>query len=194
MRLIIKLLLGIFIGVLVGLVSPDFITRLIVTFKELFGQFLGYTIPLIIIFFIASGIASFGKHSGRMLGLTSLFAYLSTVCAGILAYAVARILIPALVGTSGNEAEQAAGFEPYFELTIEPIAGVMTALITAFVFGIGITRIKSPVLTSFFDEGKEIVEQLIWRVIIPILPFYIHPDPYRLKNDRKHGFLTHLLF
>lgn len=173
MRLIMKLALGIVLGILVGLIVPEFITRLIVTFKEIFGQFLEFTIPLIIIFFIVSGIASFGKHSGKMLGLTSLIAYSSTILAGVLAFIVALIFIPMLAGQSGGAAEEAAGFEPFFEFAIDPITGVMTALVAAFVFGIGITRLNSPTLKSFFDEGKEIVERMIWKVIIPILPFYI---------------------
>ncbi|MBP1971401.1 Na+/H+-dicarboxylate symporter [Virgibacillus natechei] len=173
MRLIMKLALGIVIGIVVGLIVPEFITRIIVTFKEIFGQFLEFTIPLIIIFFIVSGIASFGKQSGKMLGLTSLIAYSSTILAGILAFIVALIFIPMLAGQSGGAAEEAAGFEPFFEFTIDPITGVMTALVAAFVFGIGITRLNSPTLKSFFDEGKEIIERMIWKIIIPILPFYI---------------------
>src|SRR5699024_10055638 len=58
-------------------------------------------------------------------------------------------------------------------MTIDPLTGVMTALVAAFVFGIGITRTNSPTLKSFFDEGKEIIERMIWKIIIPILPFYI---------------------
>lgn len=173
MRLIVKLALGILSGIIIGLIAPEFLTRTIVTFKEIFGQFLGFTIPLIIIFFIASGIASFGKESGKMLGLTSAIAYTSTILAGTLAFIVALIVIPMLVGGGGGSAEEAAGFEPFFELTIDPIAGVMTALVAAFVFGIGMTRIESPTLHGFFDEGKEIIERLIWKIIIPILPFYI---------------------
>lgn len=173
MRLIGKLALGIALGISVGLVAPEVLTRIIVTFKDIFGQFLGFTIPFIIIFFITSGIASFGKHSGKMLGYTSAIAYISTILAGTLAFIVALIFIPMLASRSGGVAEEAAGFEPFFELTIDPITGVMTALVAAFVFGIGITRINSPVLKSFFDEGKEIIERMIWKIIIPILPFYI---------------------
>ncbi|WP_156856146.1 dicarboxylate/amino acid:cation symporter [Oceanobacillus sp. AG] len=173
MKLIVKLLVGIVAGILIGLVIPDFIVKIIVTFKELFGQFLGFAIPLIIIFYIASGIASFGKHSGKMLGITGGLAYISTILAGTLAFIVALFVIPKLVGNGGASAEEASGFEPIFELTIDPITGVMTALVLAFVFGIGITRVESPTLRSFFDEGKEIIELLIWKVIIPILPFYI---------------------
>ena len=173
MRLVVKLALGIVSGIIIGLIAPEFLTRVFVTFKEIFGQFLGFTIPLIIIFFIASGIASFGKESGKMLGLTSAIAYASTILAGTLAFLVALIVIPTLIGNGGGAAEEATGFEPFFELTIDPISGVMTALVAAFVFGIGITRIKSPTLHAFFDEGKEIIERLIWKIIIPILPFYI---------------------
>src|SRR5690625_1998207 len=172
MRLIGKLALGIVVGILVGLVAPDVLTKVIVTFKELFGQLLGFTIPLIIIFFIISGIASFGKESGKMLGLTSLVAYSSTILAGILAFIIALIVIPMITSTGGSAAE-AEAIEPIFDLEIDPIVGVMTALVTALVFGIGLTRVESPTLRSFFDEGKEIVERLIWGVIIPILPFYI---------------------
>ncbi|WP_373893636.1 dicarboxylate/amino acid:cation symporter [Virgibacillus sp. CBA3643] len=173
MRLIVKLALGIVLGIVVGLIVPEFITRVIVTFKDIFGQFLEFTIPLIIIFFIVSGIASFGKHSGKMLGLTSAIAYSSTILAGTLAFVVAIIFIPMLAGQSGGNAEEAPGFEPFFEFTIDPITGVMTALVAAFVFGIGITRLNSPTLKSFFDEGKEIIERMIWKIIIPVLPFYI---------------------
>ncbi len=108
-----------------------------------------------------------------MLGITGALAYTSTILAGTLAFIVALIVIPTLVGNGGGQAEETAGFEPIFELAIDPITGVMTALILAFVFGIGITRTKSPTLRAFFDEGKEIIERLIWKVIIPILPFYI---------------------
>ena len=173
MKLIGKLVIGIISGIIIGLIAPHILVRVIVTFKEIFGQFLGFTIPLIIIFFIASGIASFGKQSGKMLGLTGGLAYVSSVIAGTLAFIVAIFIIPNLVGNGGGSAEEAAGFEPLFELTIEPITGVMTALVLSFVFGIGVTRIKSPTLRSFFDEGKAIIEKLIWKIIIPILPFYI---------------------
>jgi len=171
-RLILKLALGIVLGIGVGLIAPELLVKIIVTFKTIFGEFLEFTIPLIIIFFIASGIASFGKHSGKMLGLTSAIAYSSSVFAGILAFIAALIFIPMFAGEGGH-AEEAPGIEPLFEMAIDPITGVMTALVAAFVFGIGITRINSPTLKAFFDEGKEIIERMIWKIIIPILPFYI---------------------
>lgn len=172
MRLIIKLALGIILGIVIGFIAPDFLTTIIVTFKTIFGEFIEFTIPLIIIFFIVSGLASFGKHSGKMLGWTSAVAYTSTVLAGTLAFFAALIFIP-MFGSEGGHAEEAEGFEPLFDMAIDPLTGVMTALVLAFVFGIGITRTNSETLKSFFDEGKAIIEKMIWKIIIPILPFYI---------------------
>lgn len=172
MRLIIKLALGIILGIVIGFIAPDFLITIIVTFKTIFGEFIEFTIPLIIIFFIVSGLASFGKHSGKMLGWTSAVAYTSTVLAGILAFSAAIIFIP-MFSSEGGHAEEADGLEPLFDMAIDPLTGVMTALVLAFVFGIGITRTNSQTLKSFFDEGKAIIEKMIWKIIIPILPFYI---------------------
>lgn len=173
MKLIAKLLTGIVVGIIIGLLVSEFVIRVIVTFKELFGQFIGFAVPLIIIFYIVSGIASFGEQSGRMLGITGGLAYSSTILAGTLSFIVALIVIPMFGARSGDGAEEASGFEPFFDLAIPPVVDVMTALVIAFVFGIGLTRIKSQTIRSFFDEGKEIIEGMIWKFIIPILPFYI---------------------
>src|SRR5699024_9261753 len=145
MRLIIKLVLGIIIDIGVGLIVPEFIIMTIVTFKSIFGEFLEFTIPLIIIFFIVREIAGFGIHSLKMIGLTSVIAYSFTILAGVLAFIAAFIFIPMFTG-GGGHAEEAAGFELFFVMTIDPLTGVMTALVAAFVFGIGITRTNSPTL------------------------------------------------
>lgn len=176
MKLIIKLILGIVLGTLLGLILPnESLIRLLVTFKDVFGQFLGFTIPLIIIFFIGSGIASFGQESGKMLGYTAFIAYISTIFAGFLAYFVATLVLPQIItsGLTNNLIKEAGSYQAFFSLEIAPITGVMTALVAAFVFGIGVTRTKSPTLKNVLDEGKDITEKLIWKIIIPILPFYI---------------------
>src|SRR5699024_9221020 len=69
------------------------------------------------------------------------------------------------------------------DLEIEPVTGVMTALVVAFVFGIGITRINSPTLLGVFDEGKEFIERMICKIIIPFLLFYISSIFAELSAD-----------
>ncbi|MBM7632526.1 dicarboxylate/amino acid:cation symporter [Geomicrobium sediminis] len=176
MKLILKLLLGVIGGIVVGLIAvslPSWVMDAIVTFQMIFGQFLGFIIPFVILFFITSGVASMGAGSGKTLGLTTGIAYTSSVLAGVFALVIALVVLPLFITESVPMVGEEAGFTPLFELEIDPALGVITALVMAFVFGIGIARTNSPTLKSFFDEGKNIIEKLLWKVVIPFLPFYI---------------------
>src|SRR5690554_7292723 len=107
MGLIIKLILGIVAGIVVGLFTPAWAIQLLLTFKELFGQLLFFTIPLLILFFITSGIAGLPQNSGRMLGRTLGIAYASTVVAGTVAFFVAAAVVPMLGDiTNGVRSEE----------------------------------------------------------------------------------------
>lgn len=172
MKLIAKLIAGIVAGILLGLTQIDWIVRLAVTVKDLFGGFIHFIVPFIILLFIASGISKLGKESGKLLGATVGTAYVSTLLAGILAFFVASFIMPLVVST-GTVPEEGEGIKGFLDLEIEPVMGVLTALICAFVFGIGMTRVKSDTLMKAFDEGREIIELTIAKVVLPILPFYI---------------------
>ena len=130
---------------------------------------------LIIIAFIAPGIAKLGKGSGRLLGLATGFAYLSTIVAGIIAYFAATTLLPGFIGkiSEGSVAEGPCCSEAFFELEMTPIMGVMSALLLAFVLGIGMASIGSKSLLTVFEEFNLLIEKVISFVIIPLLPFHI---------------------
>jgi hypothetical protein len=49
----------------------------------------------------------------------------------------------------------------------------MSALAAAFVFGIGISATQATDLRRVADQGRDIIDRLLARVIIPLLPFYI---------------------
>jgi Na+/H+-dicarboxylate symporter len=51
--------------------------------------------------------------------------------------------------------------------------GIVTALVMAFVFGIGVSKTGSEKIKAFLDEGRDIIELVIAAIIIPLLPFYI---------------------
>ncbi|MGK7297142.1 MAG: dicarboxylate/amino acid:cation symporter [Candidatus Wenzhouxiangella sp. M2_3B_020] len=174
MKLILKLIIGIAAGVVIGLVAPEWITRLLVTFKALFGQLLFFTVPLLILFYITAGIAGLPRESGRLLGRTLITAYLSTLLAGLLAFAIASLVVPLLAGTGGEAGEVSHGaLDPYIMLEIPPLLGIMSALATAFIFGLAIPATGSDLLKKFFDQGRDVIEKLLVTVIIPLLPFYI---------------------
>lgn len=176
MKLILKLIAGIILGMLCGLYAPEWLTRILITFKALFGQVLFFTVPLLILFFIASGIASLPQNSGRLLGKTVGLAYLSTIMAGILSFLVAAAVVPTLaemVGSSQLQSTASVALTPYIELAIPPVLGVMSALTLAFIFGLGVTVTRAKTLHNLFDEGRDIIQLFLLKVIIPLLPVYI---------------------
>ncbi|MDR9452878.1 MAG: dicarboxylate/amino acid:cation symporter [Wenzhouxiangella sp.] len=174
MNLIIKLILGIVIGIGLGLFAPTWVVALLLTFKGLFGELLFFTIPLLILFFIASGIAGLPQQSTRLLGQTLAGAYASTIVAGLVAFGAAVVLVPMLTSAGGELANtEAAVISPFIEMDIPPVMSIMTALASAFVFGLGVAATQAQTLKSFFDQGRDVIEQLLVKVIIPLLPIYI---------------------
>ncbi|KZN36941.1 dicarboxylate/amino acid:cation symporter [Pseudoalteromonas luteoviolacea] len=173
MSLIIKLIAGILGGILAGLYLPLGITELLYTAKVIIGQLISFTIPLIILFFIASGIAGLPKTSGHLLGKTVGFAYGSTVIAGTLAVLLVLAATGFFEGSVAYEAAKGTELKGYIQLEIPPIMGVMTALAAAFIFGIGISQLNLVQLKDVVDQGRDVIDALLAKVIIPALPFYI---------------------
>ncbi|MDO5645273.1 MAG: dicarboxylate/amino acid:cation symporter [Dermabacter sp.] len=170
------IVIAIVLGILVGYVSPDWLSRIFSTFSSLFASFLTFIIPLIIIGLITPAIAEFGKGAGKWLGITALIAYSSTVLAGLYAIAAGYLTFPWLLGgdsTLEDVADPSASFEPFFTLEIPPVFSVMTALIVSFVVGLGIISVRATTISSAFVELRGIVNVVISRVIVPLLPPYI---------------------
>lgn len=173
MKIILKLVAGMLAGLLIGFYAPDWGVRTLLTVHELIGQLIKFTIPLIILFYITEGIASLPRDSGKLLGRTIGFAYGSTITAGVLAFLIASVALPLLAPAAGEAGRESATLTAFFKLEIPPLLGVITALVAAFVFGIGISAQRSATLRSFFVDGCNIIERLLSRVIIPLLPLYI---------------------
>ncbi|WP_105168663.1 dicarboxylate/amino acid:cation symporter [Pseudoalteromonas sp. T1lg23B] len=173
MSLILKLIAGILGGIVAGLYLPMGLVELLYTAKVIIGQLISFTIPLIILFFIASGIAGLPKGSGHLLGKTVGFAYGSTIIAGTLAVILVNAFIPFFDGALSYEATSAIEVKSYINVEIPPLMGVMTALATAFIFGIGISQLNLTTLKEVTDQGRDVIDALLAKVIIPALPFYI---------------------
>jgi Na+/H+-dicarboxylate symporter len=174
MSLILKLIAGIALGILAGLYAPVWFIQILLTFKGLFGELLFFTIPLLILFFISSGIAALPRNSGKLLGRTLSIAYLSTIIAGMVAFFVASLVVP-LFTSAAQATTSVAGamIEPFIRMDIPPVFSVMTALALAFVFGLGIAATQADQLKKISDQGRDIIQLLLEKVIIPLLPLYI---------------------
>ncbi|MEH8161207.1 dicarboxylate/amino acid:cation symporter [Aeromonas veronii] len=173
MKLVLKLIAGILAGLLLGLYTPEWVARVLFTAKTVIGQLITFTIPLIILFFIMSGIASLPKNSGKLLGKTVALSYCSTILAGLFAFTVASHLIPQFTTAAEPTTATAIKLASYVNLEIPPLFGVMSALAAAFVFGIGISATQATDLRRVADQGRDIIDRLLAKVIIPLLPFYI---------------------
>ena len=171
-----KIVLAIALGIIAGLVFPESVIRGFATFNGLFGNFLGFAIPFIIIGFIAPGIASLGRGAGKLLGITTAIAYISTVIAGLFAYFAAATIYPLLLQRQSMKEfdnPEEALLKPLFQVDMPPVMGIMTALLLAFMLGLGLAYIKGKTLQNAMIDFKGIIELVIEKVIIPLLPFHI---------------------
>ena len=174
MQLILRLLAGIIGGLLIGMYGPDFLIQIFLTAQSVLGQLITFVIPLIILFFISSGIANLPQgDSGKLLGRTVAVAYISTITAGVIAFFVAAQFIPSLVGNAELVESGSHGLMPYIDLAIPPLFGVMSALMLAFILGLGVNACGAKTMKAGLDEGRAIIDNLLAKVIIPILPIYI---------------------
>lgn len=172
-----RLILGIIGGILVGMFLPEWFQRLLYTFTHIFGEFLNYIVPLIIVSFIVPGIADLGKKAGKLLSSTVIFAYGSSVTAGLIAYFIGSRIVPGIVASGSVANPEDGGLASYLSLEIPPAFGVMTALVTAFILGLGINYLRhkngDKALYNIVNEFREIVMLVINKVVIRFLPLHI---------------------
>lgn len=169
-----RIVIAIILGVLCGLFFPEWAVRCFVTFNSVFSHFLSFLIPLIIVGLVTPAIADIGKGAGKLLLVTALIAYGDTVFSGYLSYGVSTTIFPSLINRGAAQAVSATEeLQPFFTIEIPPLLDVMSALITAFVMGLGISFFESTNLKKAFDEFRDIITKTIEVALIPILPLYI---------------------
>ena len=170
-----RIIVAIALGVALGGVLPEWMVRVFLTFNGVFSQFLGFAIPLIIVGMVIPAIGDIGRGAGRMLAITVALAYGSTVVAGLASYFTGALTFPSRIDSQVqlDAAGEAAKITPFFTMNISPVMDVMTALVMAFVVGLGLAYVKGDVLRSAAKEFEKIITMTIESVIIPLLPIYI---------------------
>lgn len=174
--LLLRVLIAIVLGILAGLVFPDWSVRIFLTVNSIFSNFLGFIIPLLILGLVAPGIADLGRGAGRLLLITTVLAYGFTLFSGFATFFTCDAVFPWLLSDTVGinlDGAQAAGLTPYFEVRIPPLMDVMTSLIAAFTLGLGMSVIGTGRIKGVMDEFRDIITLVINRVIIPLLPLYI---------------------
>lgn len=180
-----KLMIAIIIGVILGSSKQilnlsgfssevyDFFIKLLVTFKGLFSTFLSFVIPLLIVSFVTVGLAELGKKANNLFKITIILAYVSTIFAGFTAYFLGIFILPNFITSIVATDVTKVSFTPLFTIEIAPLFGVMTALVLAFVLGLGIANNDEKKLFQVINELQQIIIKVLEKIIIPLIPYYI---------------------
>ena len=184
-----RLILGIAIGVALGQVFPESAMKVVVSVQYILGQLITFCVPLIVIGFIAPSITKLGSNASRLLGFAVIIAYVSSVCAAFMSTAAGYALIPHL--SIETDVAGLRSLPPVvFQLDIPQIMPVMSALVLSILLGLAATWTKSTLTMNFLAEFQNIVLDIVKKVIIPVLPFYIAATFCNLSYE---GMITHQL-
>ncbi|MGL4786794.1 MAG: dicarboxylate/amino acid:cation symporter [Cetobacterium sp.] len=171
-NLILKLIVGVIIGLIIGLFSNEPVIGVIQTIKFILGQIISFTVPLIILGFIAPAITKMKANASKMLVAMLILAYLSSLGAAIFSMLSGYMIIPML-----NILTVVDGLKTLppmiFKLNIPPVLSVMSALVLALFLGLAIVWTDSKKLEAALDEFNNVILSIVYKIIIPILPFFI---------------------
>lgn len=178
-----RLVLGILAGMLLGSTGGIFhseksiifvgMVRLFSTFTSLFSTFLSFIIPLLILSFVTIGLADLGKKANKLFGITLAIAYCSTIIAGFSAFLTGKAILPGIIAKITTKELSEKTFDAIFTITADPVCSVMTALILAFILGLGIANTETKSLYNCIKEIQEIIKLVLGKIIIPLIPIHI---------------------
>lgn len=170
--MIIKLLVGLVGGALLGFVVNDDIMVVAVSIQDILRQIILFLVPLVIVGFITPAIIRLGRKASKILIGAVLLAYCSSVGAAFFSMISGYLVIPFL--SIDASASKMNGLpEMIFRLDIPPLFSVMSALITALFLGLAIAATKAETLAKLFEELEKAISWLIRVILIPILPFFV---------------------
>ena len=184
-----RLLVGILVGVLLGQVFTESLMKVVVTLQYIMGQLITFCVPLIVIGFIAPSITKLGRNASRLLGIAIVIAYVSSICAAFMSTAAGYALIPSL-SIESDVAGLRTLPDVVFQLNIPQIMSVMSALVFSVLIGLAATWTKSDLTCNLLGEFQNIVLDIVGKIIIPVLPFYIAATFCNLSYE---GMITHQL-
>lgn len=167
-----RLLLGVVVGIGAGLYADESLMQVILTCKSLLGYLITFCVPLIIIGFIAPSITRLGQNASVMLRVAITLAYISSIGAAFFSTAAGYTLIPYLNITPTVEGLKELP-KLLFDLKIDPIMSVMSALVFSVLIGLAAAWTKAITVTAVLEEFQKIVLAIVTKVVIPLLPIFI---------------------
>ncbi len=166
------LVVAIILGIIAGQATSEPIMSVARSLQHILGQLILFCVPLIVIGFVAPSITKLGQQASKMLLIAVSLAYISSVLAAVFSMISGYIIIPFLSIASVAEGLNALP-NAVFKLDIPQIMPVMSALVLAIFLGLSAAWTASQKFSSLLDEFGSMVFEIVRRIIIPILPFFI---------------------
>lgn len=169
---IVILIASIIVGIILGRLLQTEGIKVILSVKQISGQIIFFLVPLIILGFVAPSIASLKGSVSRLIVFAFSLAYLSSVGAAFFAMLVGYQVIPLLdIRPVAASLRELPGV--LFSLEIPPMLNVISALLFSVLIGFGCIWVKSKEFAELLLQFREIVLQLVKRILIPLLPLYV---------------------
>ncbi|MDR1364113.1 MAG: dicarboxylate/amino acid:cation symporter [Oscillospiraceae bacterium] len=177
--ILVFMFLAVILGTAIGANHPsELVINIFNVFSSLISNVINFCIPLLIFAFITQGITSLKKSSGKILIYTFLIAYLSMIIAAIFSYIVASSTFSHFFSStdnfrSFNVSEQKQVSNSLMQIEIKPIIDVVSAILISFILGLGINTTNAVNLKIIVNEFYRIIEILVKKFIVKILPIYV---------------------
>ncbi len=170
--LIIKLIIGVILGFIVGIYSNQEVIGVIDTVKFILSQVILFVVPLIILGFITPAITQMKSNASKMLGTMLGLSYLSSVGAALMSMIAGYALIP-LLNIERNKETAKVLPDLIFKLEIPQVMPVMSALVLSIFIGLAVIWTNSKKFEELLVEFGNITLAIVNKIVIPILPIFI---------------------
>jgi len=167
-----KLLVALIIGLVLGSLANEAVINVVQSVRHITGQVIFFSVPLIVLGFVAPAIAKMGANASRLLGFSVAIAFVSLIGAAIFSALAGYITLPALNIASDTAARRALP-AMLFELNIPPIMPTMSAMALAIMLGLAAVWAKAEKFTELLNEFGQIVQRIVKKIILPIMPVFI---------------------
>ena len=174
---IVFLVLSVVIGVLLGKYFDNPVALTVFqTIKSVSSQLIFFLVPLIVLAFVSSAVTSLRSNATRLFLFAFLIAYVSSEASALFSLVLSYAIVPLLHCdpiTSTKTLPDVA-----FTFNIPPLMNVITALFLAVFAGLGVVWGKATQVAGLLSEFREMMLQVVKRVLLPVLPFYIASNFY----------------
>ena len=82
----------------------------------------------------------------------------------------------------------------YFTIDMPPVMSVTSALILAFILGLGVSGMETNHIKNILSEFRELVTKIIVKAIIPLLPIYIFGIFLKIASEGQANMIMRLFF